>query len=119
MIVPAPTPEPSTLAVARLGGDGAADYTFSLAGTSALGSSRPGDLPPGLAAGTDALVLGGLALLMEPIASTLSGMLSDSRATASWCLTRTAARRRRRTPARIAARSAELRAGRSREGERR
>lgn len=75
MAVPAPVQAPSTLAVGTLGAGGDADYRFYLAGTSA-GQLSERDIPPGLADDTDALVLGGLGLLMEPLSSTLLSLLS-------------------------------------------
>lgn len=55
---PAPTP----LAVASLGPDGSATYTFYLSGTAAVGFTDPGPLPDGVRA----VVLGSLGLLLEP-----------------------------------------------------
>ena len=73
---PEPVSAPSTLAVGVLDGAGDADYRFYLDGTSA-GQLSEQDIPPGLAAGSNALVLGGLGLLLEPMASTLVALVTQ------------------------------------------
>ena len=75
MVVAERVPAPSTLAVGMLDGAGDADYRFYLAGTSA-GELTERDIPPGLAADSDALVLGGLGLLLHPMASTLVHLIA-------------------------------------------
>ena len=67
-------PEPTTLAVARIGSDGLAQYEFSIAGTSAP-SLTPDMIPASLPAEADCLHLGTLGLLLEPIGSSLAQML--------------------------------------------
>jgi fructokinase len=72
--VPAATAAPTTLAVAELDGAGVADYRFYLEGTAA-GQLTPADVPPGLLDHSQAIALGGLGLLIEPMASTLLELL--------------------------------------------
>ncbi len=74
LAVPAATPAPTTLALAQVDADGVADYRFYLEGTSA-GQLTPGDVPAGLLASSTVIVLGGLGLLAEPMASTLAKLL--------------------------------------------
>lgn len=74
LAVPAATTAPTTLALAEVDADGVADYRFYLDGTSA-GQLAPGDVPPGVLASSSAIVLGGLGLLAEPMASTLATLL--------------------------------------------
>ena len=80
--VPAATTAPTTLAVAELDDAGVAAYHFYLEGTAA-GQLRPADVPPGLLDDTRAIALGGLGLLMEPMASTLLGLLRATPDTAT------------------------------------
>jgi fructokinase len=68
------TADPTTLAVAELDGSGAASYRFYTAGTSASGLV-PADLADGLPAGTVALHVGTLGLVLEPMASTLEALV--------------------------------------------
>lgn len=77
LAVPAPTLQPTTLAVAEVDADGVADYRFYLEGTSA-GQLTPGDVPPGVFADSRAVAFGGLGLLAEPISSTLREILSGA-----------------------------------------
>jgi fructokinase len=72
--VPQATAAPTTLAVAELDEAGVADYRFYLEGTAA-GQLTPADVPAGLLDHTRAIALGGLGLLIEPMASTLLGLL--------------------------------------------
>ncbi len=74
LAVPASTPSPTTLALAVLDSDGVADYRFYLEGTSA-GQLALGDVRPGMLSSSSAIVLGGLGLLAEPMASTLAALL--------------------------------------------
>ena len=74
LAVPDATPAPTTLAVARLDASGSADYKFYLDGTSA-GQLEPGDIPGEVLESGDAFALGGLGILIEPIASSLSWLL--------------------------------------------
>ncbi len=76
MAVPERVTAPSTLAVAALDAAGDADYRFYLTATSA-GQLAQEDIPPGLAAESDALVVGGLGLLLQPMASTLLQLISQ------------------------------------------
>ena len=75
LVAPEPVSEPTTLALAELDERGVAEYAFYLQGTSAA-QLAPRDVPAGLPGETGTLVLGGLALLMEPIASTLAGLVT-------------------------------------------
>jgi fructokinase len=77
LAVPAPTAAPTTLALAEVDPDGVADYRFYLDGTSA-GQLAIGDVPPGVFASSRAIVLGGLGLLAQPMASTLATLLPQS-----------------------------------------
>jgi fructokinase len=65
---------PTTLAIAQLNDQGSAHYAFYTAGTSAA-RLCPGDLPAGLAESIELLALGGLGIVLEPIASTLHGLV--------------------------------------------
>lgn len=73
-----PTPDPTTLAAVHLRDDGSAAYSFHANGAADRGlrpehlAALPGSgaLPPGAA-----LHLGSLGLLLEPLASTLDGLL--------------------------------------------
>jgi fructokinase len=73
--VPGPVAEPTTLAVAELDEHGAADYHFYLEGTAA-GQLRAEDIDTGYLDGAAAIALGGLGLLMDPLASTLRTLLA-------------------------------------------
>ncbi|HEX8975227.1 MAG TPA: carbohydrate kinase [Solirubrobacteraceae bacterium] len=72
--LPEPAREPTTLALAELDAGGTAAYHFYLEGT-AGGALRAEDLGPDVLAGTAALAIGGLGLVMEPIGSTLRTLL--------------------------------------------
>ena len=72
--VPDPTPAPTTLAIARLDALGAAEYKFYLERTSAA-ELTIADLPAEILDGTNAIALGGLALLIEPTASSLTALI--------------------------------------------
>jgi len=63
-------PEPTTLAIAEVDSRGYAAYRFVTAGTSAP-NLTPAALPASLAADVNALHVGTLGLLLEPIAATL------------------------------------------------
>jgi fructokinase len=71
------TSAPTTLAIARLDKTGSADYRFYLEGTAAA-QLRGGDIPTDALAGSDALALGGLGILIEPTASSLLGLLGQA-----------------------------------------
>jgi fructokinase len=67
-------PEPTTMAIAKVDGDGLADYEFMVEGTSAPNLTMamvPEDLPPGI----QALHVGTLGLALEPMASTLAALM--------------------------------------------
>jgi fructokinase len=74
LAVPDATPAPTTLAVAQLDASGSADYRFYLDGTSA-GQLEPGDIPCEVLESGDPVALGGLGILIEPIASSLRWLL--------------------------------------------
>jgi fructokinase len=67
-------PEPTTIAIANLDGDGLAEYEFRFEGTSApnlIAAMVPDELPTGIAA----LHVGTLGLALEPMASTLAALI--------------------------------------------
>lgn len=68
------TPAPTTLAIARLDEVGIAEYRFYLQGTSA-GQLTAADVPTEILDGSNALALGGLGLLIEPTASSLTALI--------------------------------------------
>lgn len=76
LAVPDPTPAPTTLAVARIDALGSAEYKFYLDGTSAS-QLTPADVPPEILDGSEALTLGGLGLLVEPTASSLTALIRE------------------------------------------
>jgi fructokinase len=67
--------EPTTLALAKIDGDGLAAYQFFIDGTSAP-NLTPAMLPAALTPEIQALHFGSLGLLLEPIATTLTGLAS-------------------------------------------
>ena len=75
LAVPGPTPAPTTLALAEVDSAGVADYRFYLEGTSA-GQLTEGEVPARVLASSQAIALGGLGLLAEPMASTLAALLT-------------------------------------------
>jgi fructokinase len=75
VVVVEPVEAPTTLAVAELDGAGVPRYRFYLEGTSA-GQLRPEDIPASMHTGIDEVLLGGLGLLLEPMATTLLALLS-------------------------------------------
>ncbi len=70
-----PASAPTTLAVAELDDAGGADYRFYLEGTAA-GQLTPAEIPSGVFDDTRVIALGGLGLVIEPMASTLIGLLA-------------------------------------------
>jgi fructokinase len=72
--VPAPTAAPTTLAIARLDALGVAEYKFYLDRTSAA-ELTTADVPAEILDGTNAIALGGLGLLIEPTASSLTTLI--------------------------------------------
>jgi fructokinase len=71
-----PVDAPTTLAIAEVDAAGVARYRFYCDATSA-GQLRPGDLPEAIHAGVDAWLVGGLGLVLEPMATTLLELMSD------------------------------------------
>jgi len=72
--VPDPTPAATTLAIARLDALGAAEYKFYLERTSAA-ELATADVPAEILDDSNAIALGGLALLIEPTASSLTALI--------------------------------------------
>jgi len=72
-------PEPTTIAVADLDRDGLAEYDFLVDGTSAP-NLAPSAVPEHLAADVDAIHIGTLGLILEPMASTLAEFALRERA---------------------------------------
>ena len=68
------TDDPTLLAVAELDEHGTATYRFHTAATAAPGFV-PEDLPGGLPAGTTGFHIGTLGLVLEPIATTIEGLV--------------------------------------------
>jgi fructokinase len=68
------TERPTTLALAELDPDGAATYRFYTEGTSAP-AVQPGPLAGGLPSGTRALHVGTLGFVLEPMATSLEGLV--------------------------------------------
>jgi fructokinase len=67
-------PEPTTMAVASIGEDGLAEYEFVIEGTSAPNLTRdmlPAELPPEV----DAIHVGTLGLVLEPMGSSLTELV--------------------------------------------
>jgi fructokinase len=75
LALPDPVCAPTTLAIAQLDELGSAHYGFYTEGTSAM-QLHPGDLPADLPASIELLALGGLGIVLEPIASTLHRLVS-------------------------------------------
>ncbi len=69
---------PTTLALAEIGVDGAASYRFYTDSTSAP-AVFPGPLARGLPAETEAVLTGTLGFVLEPMATTLEGMVAALR----------------------------------------
>jgi fructokinase len=82
LVVPEATAAPTTLAIADLDDAGVAEYTFYLDGTSAAQLSVDA-VPPRTLGDSDAIVFGGLGIVMEPIASTLRGLVANAPDTAT------------------------------------
>jgi fructokinase len=64
------TSAPTALALAELDESGTATYRFYLEGTAA-GRLLPSDIPNGILEGSHSMTIGGLGLILEPMASTL------------------------------------------------
>jgi fructokinase len=69
------TDHPTTLALAELGADGSAAYRFYIEGTSAP-AVLPGPLAGGLPRSTRAVLTGTLGMVLEPMATTLEGLVA-------------------------------------------
>lgn len=67
-------PEPTTIAIANLDGDGLAEYEFLVEGTSAPNLTMA-MVPEQLSADINALHIGTLGLALEPMASTLAALI--------------------------------------------
>jgi fructokinase len=78
LAVPQTTSAPTTLALAQLDERGSADYRFYLDGTAAA-QLTPAEVPAGVLRGSNAVAIGGLGVLAQPIASTLLDLLGDAR----------------------------------------
>jgi fructokinase len=74
LAVPEATLAPTSLALATLDDTGAAGYSFYLEGTAAAKLS-PADIPDDLLERSEILALGGLGLVIEPLASTLLDLI--------------------------------------------
>jgi fructokinase len=75
VVVEEPTPAPTTVAMAQIDELGVADYRFYIDGTAAA-QLEPGDVPADLLQRSSALAVGGLGLVVEPIASTLRTLIA-------------------------------------------
>jgi fructokinase len=71
------TDDPTLLAVADIDEDGIATYQFHSVGSAAVGLSS-GDIPDGLPTDTTALHVGTLGLVLEPMASTIAGVIATA-----------------------------------------
>lgn len=78
LAVPETSSAPTTLALAKLDESGSADYRFYLDGTAAA-SLLPGDIPAGVLESSDTLALGGLGIVIEPMASSLLELVARAR----------------------------------------
>jgi fructokinase len=78
LAVPERTSAPTTLALAKLDETGSADYRFYLDGTAAA-SLSPDDIPAGVLESSDTLALGGLGIVIEPMASSLLKLVARAR----------------------------------------
>jgi len=67
-------PEPTTIAIANIGGDGLAEYEFMIQGTSAPNLTRD-MIPAELPVDVKAVHLGTLGLVLEPMASSLAALV--------------------------------------------
>ena len=72
------TDDPTLLAVAELDAGGSARYRFHTAGTAAVGLV-PADIPAGLPASTTVFQVGTLGLVLEPMATTIEGLVATVR----------------------------------------
>lgn len=73
---PRETTAPTTVAIAQLDERGVADYRFYIDGTAAA-ELRPDDVPADLLRESTALAVGGLGLVVDPIASTLRALVTQ------------------------------------------
>jgi fructokinase len=74
LVLPTPSPSPTTLAIAQLDDGGSAEYRFYLDGTAAA-ELEPDEVPAQVIDDSELIVFGGLGLVLQPIASTLIGLL--------------------------------------------
>lgn len=82
LAAPEASSAPTTLAVAELDERGSADYRFYLQGTAAA-ELKPADIPAGVLRDSTAVAVGGLGILVEPMASSLLGLLPQAPAAAT------------------------------------
>jgi fructokinase len=75
VVVDEPTAAPTAVAIAQIDELGVADYRFYIDGTAAA-QLEPADVPPDLLESSSALAVGGLGLVVEPIASTLTALVA-------------------------------------------
>jgi fructokinase len=75
LAIRAPVGAPTTLALGQVDASGSVDYRFYLDGTAAA-QIQPEDVPPAVLGRSDAIVLGGLGIVLEPIASTLAALVA-------------------------------------------
>jgi fructokinase len=75
VVVEEPTAAPTAIAIAQVDDLGVADYRFYIDGTAAARLERA-DVPADLLDGSSALAVGGLGLVVEPIASTLKALVA-------------------------------------------
>jgi fructokinase len=71
------TDDPTLLAVADIDDDGGATYRFHTVGSAAVGLTSA-DIPAGLPPDTTALHVGTLGLVLEPMASTIAGVIATA-----------------------------------------
>lgn len=76
LALPGTVAAPTTLAVAQLDRDGSAEYVFYGEGTAAA-LLQPDSLPPGILDRARALTVGGLGIVLEPVRSTLLGLVQE------------------------------------------
>jgi fructokinase len=75
VVVEEPTAAPTAIAIAQIDEVGVADYRFYIEATAAA-HLTPADVPGDLLHGSSALAIGGLGLVVEPIASTLRALVA-------------------------------------------
>ncbi len=75
VVVEEPTAAPTAIAIAQVDELGVADYRFYIEGTAAA-HLEAADVPADLLKGSSALAVGGLGLVVEPIATTLRALVA-------------------------------------------